>query len=189
MFSQGAACHHDLEQKGVSRGRLRVCARSGVAGVIDGGYTEGSGVAQAVSVGADEVVMVVNDLISVSGLFQREQGSSETLGIPKLHMPIFSELYGDWLFTDVHDLYVPEGSEFLQRFMVATVRGTTIRNELFGIHEGRRVTLRVVFVSSQLQIGVLSDYTHYGVLAQEIAQCMLSEHNADPLENWLLRYI
>jgi len=188
-FSRGVVGYKDLEEKGVSRARLNACARSGVAAVIDGGYTEGSGVAQAVSVGAHEVVMVVSDLDSVSGLFQPEKGSTETLGIPRLHLPIFEEREGDPLFEEMHDFHITEGSQFLQGFMLATVRGTTVRNQLFGIAEGRQVTLRVVFVGTHLAIGLLSDYNHDCGLAQEIVQCMLSEQNASPLEAWLLRYV
>mmetsp|Transcript_115987 Transcript_115987/g.334933 ORF Transcript_115987/g.334933 Transcript_115987/m.334933 type:complete len:568 (+) Transcript_115987:108-1811(+) len=189
MFSAGTSCHLDLEDKGVSRGRLRICARSGVAGVVDGGYTEGSGVAQAVASGAGEVVAVVNDLVSISGLFQRRSGSSETLGIPRLHLPIFAEWYGESLFEDAQHLWIPEGSEFLKQFMVATVRGTTIKNDLFGVEAGRNVTLRVVYVKTDLQIGMLSDYARYGGLAQEIELCMLSKANAEVMAGWFLRYV
>lgn len=189
MFSRGTACFHDLEEKGVSRGRLRVCARSGVAGVVDGGYTDGSGVAQAVSAGATEVVMVVNDLISVSALFQREKGSTETLGIPRLHLPIFAEWYSDALYQDMADLHIPEPYQHVQRFMVASANGTTVRNDLFGIAEGHKVTLRIVYVRTHLLIGALSDYKDYCGLAEEMMGCMLSDKNAHILDEWFLRHL
>lgn len=106
-----------------------------------------------------------------------------------MHLPIFEEREGDPLFEEMHDFHITEGSQFLQGFMLATVRGTTVRNQLFGIAEGRQVTLRVVFVGTHLAIGLLSDYNHDCGLAQEIVQCMLSEQNASPLEAWLLRYV
>jgi len=82
-----------------------------------------------------------------------------------------------------------EGSEFLKLFMVATIRGTTIKNDLFGIGAGRSITLRVVYVKTDLQIGMLSDYARYGGLAQEIELCMLSKANAEVMAGWFLRYV
>mmetsp|Transcript_15108 Transcript_15108/g.43658 ORF Transcript_15108/g.43658 Transcript_15108/m.43658 type:complete len:587 (+) Transcript_15108:46-1806(+) len=187
-FSQGAACFYDLEDKGMSRGRLRVCARTGVIGIIDGGYTEGSGVAQAVAVGADEVVVVVNDLISISGLYQRDKGSSEPLGIPMLHLPIFAERYHESMFVEKVELRIPRSARFLKRFMVATAFGTTIKNDLFGIAAGRNVTLRVVYMKAGLQIGVLSDYDGYTKFSQEVVETMLDEGNADVVDDWFLQF-
>jgi hypothetical protein len=44
----------------VSAQTVSALATAGVHGVIDGGYTDNSGVANAVAVGADEVTVIVN---------------------------------------------------------------------------------------------------------------------------------
>lgn len=75
VFSTAVAAYHDLSENGVSRGRLRVAARRGLVAVIDSCYTDSTGVAQAVSSGADEVSMVIYTFDHLRSLFHNAPGA------------------------------------------------------------------------------------------------------------------
>lgn len=49
-FHVATSSYHALDDKGVSRGRLRMAARAGVVATVDGHYTDDSGIAQAMCV-------------------------------------------------------------------------------------------------------------------------------------------
>lgn len=188
VFSTAVAAYHDLSENGVSRGRLRVAARRGLVAVIDSCYTDSTGVAQAVSSGADEVSMVIYTFDHLRSLFHNAPGSRESLGMPVLSLPIFAEDVAPDMFEDTQVFQNAPGSTHLERLSLFTVHGTTVGSELYSIVAGRTITLRVALVETHVSIGGLDDYENYCALSQELVQTILSESNADVVDNWLLKY-
>lgn len=67
-------------------------------------------------------------------------------------------------------------------------RTLEVGSELYSIVAGRTITLRVALVETHVSIGGLDDYENYCALSQELVQTILSESNADVVDNWLLKY-
>jgi hypothetical protein len=173
---------------GISNKSVDDFAKAAVHGVIDGGYSDNTGIAHAVAAGADEVVVVVNSAASgmaslpdVMGLFA---GGACPMGCdftPKVLYPVFESPTAAELQTKINNFHTLDlaGSRLLKFISVGTVTATTTNNSYFGVQGSRKVTIHVINVGGALSIGYFENFANYATFTQEIVTVMLAKQNAD----------
>ncbi|CAE8637539.1 unnamed protein product [Polarella glacialis] len=170
---------------GVNRDSIHELASLAVHGVIDGGFTDGTGISQAVAAGADNILVVLNsgstnDPAYVEMLFRggpppvNPQVSKELF--PVFETPAASTVR--WAFEFFHKLRIPPTSQYLKVLAVGRIECRTADNAYFGVQRGRKVVLNIVNMGSDLDIGLFVNFHHYDTLAQEIALTIVDAANA-----------
>ena len=66
---------------------------------------------------------------------------------------------------------------------LGTLQTTTAENGWFGIPSGRKVTLHVINVASELSIGFFANFNHYGALIEEILLTLKQKANRPHVEH------
>ena len=173
----------------VSQANVEALATAGVHGVVDGGYTDNSGVANAIAAGAEEIVALVNNdaASALSYLFAGGPAGGKPYQ-PASLFPVFSSPSASEAATAFHAfrrLEVPTSSLYLKEMAVGTLTAVTAPNKAWGLSP-RTVTLHIVSVSSSLNIGEFENLAHYDALAQEIAQAIVAKPNAPLVASTLL---
>jgi len=179
---------------------LNGLANGAVRGVIDGGFCEGTGIAEAVATGADEVVVILNSnasnnpyfvqLLFPGGLDHANESPANAFSKPAALFPVFTapsaaavrKAFAD----DFHLLRVTPRAKFLHALAVGTLHVRTAENRFWGIEANRNVTLHIVNIASQLKIGLLEDFNHYNVLVQEVLSTLMNGWNRRFVESVLL---
>lgn len=160
-------------------------AKAAVHGVIDGGYSDNTGIANAVASGVGEVVVILNSnatgitsLPDVLALFPGGANGSEFQ--PKVLYPVFESPTSADLQSQINSFHNLDlgGSEFLRFISVGTVIATTADNFYFGIQGSRAVTLHIINIGSALSIGLFENFANYATVIQEIVSVMLAKENA-----------
>ena len=187
-------------KKRVRPASVDALAAAAVHGVIDGGYTDNSGVANAVAAGATEVVVLLNSnaSTSLSHLFSGREvppagnamsGNGEPYQPPSLY-PVFSApsaTDASVRFRSFARLHLPAASTtYLQEVAVGSLRAVTAANGAWGLSAGRAVTLHVISVSSSLNIGEFENFLHYDALVEEIATAIVAAENEQLVTDILL---
>lgn len=171
-------------------------AAAGVHSLIDGQYTDGTAVANAVAAGATDVVAVLNSIRNVSEpdtadataerltrLFHGGPPPSVSHSSP-LHphmLQVFGSPAADGVLAALksfHTLSLPTGTGYLTQIAVGTIEATTAANIYYGVGAGRKVNVHVVSIGSSLNIGEFENFRHYDQLAQEIALALVATPNA-----------
>ena len=153
--------------------------------LIDGGYTDGTGIAQAVSSGASEVVVVLNSFSINQAEYVLQLfpgGPIVKPGVPKELFPVFQSPNASVIeaaFAEFQTLKLASGSRFLKVLAIGTIEGTTAENKFFGIAGGSRVTINVINICSELSIGFFANFDNYGQLVQEVALTVSDPANRD----------
>jgi len=178
---------------GVSQEAIERLASAVVRGVIDGGFCDGTGIAEAVAAGADEVVVLLNsnatnDPTYVDILF--EGGPKPiTPGKPAELFPIFEAPSSSAIrqaFEGFHRLRPSKSAKFLKVLAVGTIQATTAQNRFWGIDRGRKITLHIINIGSHLRIGLFEDFNNYNILTQEVATTVMELSNIIFVEKVLL---
>ena len=167
-------------------------AQSAFHGLIDGGFTDGTGISQAVSAGASEVVAVLNSFSInqpeyVAQLF--EGGTVVKPGVPKELFPVFRSPNASTVeasFKQFKTLQIAAGSAFLKVLAVGTIDAVTADNIFFGIKGGRDIKLHVINICSELSIGLFANFGHYSNLVEEIALTISDPANRDLVQAKLM---
>jgi len=164
----------------------------GVRALIDGAYTENTGIAHAVASGATDVTAFIStELEQLFGMFQGSPTESQSQGVTFLSYSIFAEHHTEIRdrVTEFQSLVMPEGNRVLQGLVVGTLVVTTMQNDSFGITGGRQVTLRIISVSSSLSIGYAEDFREYGVflgqLVREYSDALAMEQNSNTMDEFV----
>jgi len=173
---------------GISKKSVDDFAEAAVHGVIDGGYSDNTGVAHAVAAGADEVVLVVNSaatgiatLPDLIGLFAGGGCPMGCTFTPKALYPVFESPTAAELQTQINNFTNLDlvDSKLLKFISVGTVTATTTDNTYFGIQGSRKITIHVINVGGALSIGYFENFANYATFTQEIVTVMLAKKNAD----------
>lgn len=172
---------------GVSRHSTSALASVAVHGVIDGGFTDGTGISQAVAAGAVDVLAIlnsnsINDPLYIQRLFP---GGLQPIPEVASLFPVFASPSASAVqksFESFQLLALPEDRRFLRTFAVGTILASTIENKLFGVRGGQTVTLNIVNIGSALTIGSQEDFNNYNTLVQEIVSTLTSEVNLDSVK-------
>ncbi|KAL1507744.1 hypothetical protein AB1Y20_007356 [Prymnesium parvum] len=177
-------------KSGVSQGAVNALASTGVHGVIDGGYTDNSGVANALVAGATEITVVLNSgaAESLSYLFQGGPPGGSPFQ-PKSLFPVFATpnaSAANVAFSAFESFALPLPTRWLKKFSVGTLKATTAKNAAWGLEAGRNVSLHIVSLSSSLDIGEFENLAHYDQLAEELILTILSEQNKPLVQSTLL---
>jgi len=187
-FLEGRALVDDIfMRKRVRREDCEALASNAVCALVDGAFTDNTGIAHAVATGATEVVALIDltpsdDPTDLLKLFS-----------PSVHdvLPIFGDLASD-VRAEYNNpeifprLSIPADSKYLVRITAGALKAQTIDNKFFGVTGGRVITIHVVAVTSSLNIGELVDFHNYSVLAQEIIATLTSEANMPLVQDRLL---
>ena len=186
---------------------ISALAANGVHAVIDGQYTDGTAVANAVGSGASEVVMVMNSMRNLSNTSDPTLGTrllalfkggppptGKSANASTLHRDMIQVFasptakqveagFGAW-----HRLALPPSSKYLTQLAVGTIKATTAENPYFpgAIAKGRAVTVHVVSVGSSLDIGEFENFVHYDALVQEVALALVDADNKAYVQGTLL---
>jgi hypothetical protein len=179
---------------GVTMGIIDGLASLGVHGVIDGGLSGGTALGIAVAAGAEEVLLIMN---SASGdgcnpfyleILMRDGPRPLNQNQPAVLYPLFettaSTLSKAWSTFD--ELKLPSGTQFLKRFIAGTMQLTTANSDYFGFARGRNITLHLVQICANLNIGFLERYVNYGALTQEIIAAVVDKDNGPFVKKALL---
>jgi len=173
---------------GIPNASVDEFAKAAVHGVIDGGYSDNTGIANAVAAGADEVVVVVNSaatgltsLPDVMGLFA---GGGCPMGCeftPKALYPVFESPTASELQTQINNFHNMDlaNSKLLKFISVGTVTATTADNSYFGVSRSRQITIHIINVGGALSIGYFENFANYATFTQEIVTVLLAKKNAD----------
>lgn len=179
------------QRGGISQHTTDDLASQQVHGLVDGGFTDGTGISQALAAGASEVLAVLNSFDTndpeyVQRLFPGgDQPVPQSASLfPVFASPSASEVQEQ--FGRFHVLAIPVGARFLRTIAVGTIRTQTLENPFFGVEDNRSVTLNVVNIGSALTIGSLEDFNFYNSLAQEIIEALLLKANADVVQHVIL---
>lgn len=161
---------------------LDAVAKSSVHGVIDSGFTDGTGIAHAVATGAREVVVVLNsDKTNDPTFFQKLfPGGDQPIPQSAALFPVFSkpsavEVKGN--FSEFQYLEVSPESMYLRVLAVGTITASTTNSSFFGIEGGHDVKIHIINIASDLNIGLLADFHNYDDLVQDIISTLTSEAN------------
>jgi len=167
-------------------------AEAAVHGVIDGAYSENTGIANAVAAGADEVVVVIQsaatDIATIKAgwryLMALFAGGGCPIGCyfsPKALYPVFYSPTAAELQTQINNFTNLDlgDSKFLKFISVGTVIATTTDNHYFGIQSHRKITIHVINVGGALTIGDFANFANYATFTQEIVKVLVAKANAD----------
>merc|ERR1712032_70905 len=161
----------------------------GLHGLIDGGYTDDTGLANAVATGAKEVVVLLDSNSSISS-FHIELLSKDgpAPSIPDgLQSPIFetpaATVRRQW--QNFHSMSVPN-TTFLKHLVVGSLELSTTNNSYYGISAGSSITVHIVQLCADVTIGFFEDVANYNIYTQEVIQTLLAEDNAAFVKSTLL---
>jgi len=192
-FTSAQDLVHELSKPfGISQASIEDLALHAVHGVIDGGFSDGTGIAHAVAAGSDEVLAIMNSN-ATQGAFYLELLCKDgprpiNAGEPAELFPVFetSASTVQDAFEKFHRLLPPPEAKFLTSFAVGTVTMITAENKYFGITGRRSVDLHVVLMSSNLDIGFFENFDNYSVFLQEVVKTITASENSDFVRNTLL---
>jgi hypothetical protein len=196
LFQQGAVSKQALDE--ITHGCVR--------GVVDAGFTDGTGIAKAVAMGATRVTAFLNldnstahpsgtDFKTGSYLLRLFQGGADVGNSSgyRVFLPIFENKASsvEAQYENFKVIQASEGSELLSGIRIGTIKAMTCESSAFGIAAGQSVTINVVSVGSLHRnysnpIGPPVNYFNYDKLVQEIANSLLADNNKELVENILL---
>jgi len=165
---------------GITQNSMNALANAKVHGVIDGAYTDNTGLATAVATGASEVLVLLDSNSSISSftlecLFQGGQAPDAPEAV---HSPVFKEasstVHG--AFKKFHKLTLGN-TQFLKAFVVGSLTATTIDNQFFGVTAGRTITINVIELCADVTIGQFENVQNYNTYVQEIIETITSDKN------------
>jgi hypothetical protein len=177
---------------GINQNSIDDLASHAVHGVIDGGFSDGTGISQAVAAGSDEVLVILNSNETQHAFYLellcKDGPGPINAGEPAELFPVFetSALTVREVFEKFHTLSLPPEAKFLKSFTVGTVPLTTADNKYFGITGKRSVKLHVVAIASSLDIGFFENFDNYGVFLQEVVQAITASENSAFVRSTLL---
>jgi len=182
---------YDTLQSHVDADLMSELGKTAFHALIDGGFSDGTGIAQAVSAGASEVVVVLNSFSTnqpeyVAQLFQG--GTVVKPAVPKELFPVFQSPSASAVqtaFTEFETLKL-HNSSYLKVIAFGKIQATTAENKFFGIQGGRDVTLNIINICSELSIGFFANFENYGHLVQEVALTISDPANRDVVLSQLM---
>ena len=157
-------------------------SESQVKAVIDGAYTDNTGIANAVAAGHTDIVAWIQGTgmdtpSSLQDLFAGARSTVEqSMGIVQSRFQIFSFPTSSQFnidFANWDSLHV-QGTSQLEGIKYATVQATTAANRFFGIKDALKINLRIVYVGSKLNMGVGMKLEDYSTLVGEIVNTIRS---------------
>lgn len=162
--------------------------------LIDGGFSDGTGIAQAVSAGASEVTVVLNsfstnDAEYVAQLFKG--GKIVKPDVPTELFPVFQSPNAaavEASFSKFETLKLASGSRFLKVLAFGSIQATTAENKFYGIAGGRNVSIHIINICSELSIGFFANFENYGHLVQEVALTVSDPANRDAVLSQLMPF-
>jgi len=182
-FSRASALVSDVAHKGdVSQKVVDRLADGEVRCVADGAYSDNTAVGFAVGAGAVEVVAYLN--LDASNIPAKDALKELFVGDKK----IFEQTY-EWLTEEYGrfpKLTIRDGAKYLTAISVGTLQVKTIENILWGTRDGVQVTLHILGVASTVDVGTLTDFYDFDVLAQEILETVIAEENKDLVQNTVM---
>jgi hypothetical protein len=199
----------------VTKKEFDMLSSKAVHALIDGAFTDNTGIAHAVATGATEVVSLVNitedgfsfsDTAGPEDLFRlftedpkdkfkpwyRESDTFLSLLPDMLAFSIFSDKVEDIKEKYNNEqvfrrLIIREGNDKLVSIRVGTLEVHPADNQFFGVRDcGQAVTLHVVVVATTEDMGEFTDFHGYGLLAQEIIETLSCSENLPLVENTIL---
>ncbi|CAE7742978.1 unnamed protein product [Symbiodinium sp. CCMP2456] len=192
LGDQGQDFFSDAEQllaslrSNVSPTTLSAFAQSAVHALVDGGYSDGTGIAQAVAAGASEVVAVLNSFSTNDPAYVAQLFPNSTTplkpGVPRELFPVFefpAASAVEAAFGAFQTLQLAPGSTYLKVFAFGSFQAVTAENPYFGTHRGRTVTIHVLNIGAELSIGFFENFSHYASLIQEIALTLRAPANKE----------
>jgi len=168
-----------VDNKEVTKSSLKALSDQGLMAVIDGGYTDNTGISHALASGANEVVSFLVDEEDFFNLFAGgEKQINVAMGVYMIYFQIFQESM-DAVKSQMNNFeqFAIGSSAYLKSIKYGTLSLTTVDCPAMGIDAGRSVTLHIISVDSSLSIGGLQDFRKYGSLVQEIVSAVMSNES------------
>jgi len=158
---------------------LHTIAESGVSVIIDGAYTDNTGIAQAISAGATTVTSMVNNIGDVWKLFVDEPGPI-SISDGRIWFQIFDKSPAIAMqdFTNTSTCLQTDSMTFLRSLCFGTVRSRTVSNSWMGVEANVDITLNIIAVSETPRVGMWAKGTAFAHLVQEIAMSVADQSDA-----------
>mmetsp|Transcript_99880 Transcript_99880/g.320457 ORF Transcript_99880/g.320457 Transcript_99880/m.320457 type:complete len:607 (+) Transcript_99880:78-1898(+) len=172
-----------VAQEGGIQSMALKAATAGLNPLIDGGYADVTGIANAVAAGASSVVAFISCYtgpdFSTLALFKGTLHPGSRI----FNEPSVEEVAKQWdSFTAIP---ARAGSQFLQKIVYGTISAVTAANEHFGIEAGRSITLDMISIeTANITIGLVEEgysynsFYQYGDLVGEIVQTLAENPEA-----------
>mmetsp|Transcript_114229 Transcript_114229/g.369414 ORF Transcript_114229/g.369414 Transcript_114229/m.369414 type:complete len:630 (+) Transcript_114229:175-2064(+) len=172
-----------VAQEGGIQSMALKAATAGLNPLIDGGYADVTGIANAVAAGASSVVAFISCYtgpdFSTLALFKGTLHPGSRI----FNEPSVEEVAKQWdSFTAIP---ARAGSQFLQKIVYGTISAVTAANKHFGIEAGRSITLDLISIeTANITIGLVEEgysynsFYQYGDLVGEIVQTLAENPEA-----------
>jgi hypothetical protein len=172
---------------GIANASVDEFAKAAVHGVIDGGYSDNTGIANAVAAGAIDVVVIVNNNatgfadVDILALFPGGGCQMSCQLSPEVLYPVFESPTSAEVRSQMNNFQSLDvaDSQFLKFMSVGTVTATTTDNSYFGVQGSQTVTLHIINVGAALSIGYFEAFANYATFAQEIVAAILAKKNSE----------
>jgi len=178
---------------GVHRSSIQALADAGVNGLLDGAFTDNTGIAAAVAAGSEEVLVLLNRNASGSLLYLFKGGPPpDNPDEPSSLFPVFDSpvaVDAAAAFSHFHRLRIVGDAKYLTSIATGTLVATTATNTAWGIAKGKSVKLNIIAVSSNLDIGEWENLNHFDALVQEVMQTLLAEENAEYIRHQIVPWL
>lgn len=198
-FSEASALVDSLFKRDcVSQQSINSLASNAVRGVIDAGFTDGTGIAQAVAEGSLEILSFLN-LDSTNGDFDKPiyleklfsggvKFANDTRRQDRIIFPIFAESAAavQMKYARFTELKVTSSAKYLAGIKVGSLTATTVENKWFGITAGHEVKINIVSIGSSTSVGFGEDFFDYDHLLQEIVDSFICIENAEAIRREVL---
>lgn len=171
----------DTRSNSITAEQVDRVAQNALHTVIDGGFTDGTGIAHSIAAGADVVVSIQIALDWMYKLFEGGGDDSGCGSIFKESVDRVKEQEESFTCFDIPD----ECKAHLSKIGFGTIRATTVDNKYWGIKADKIIAIKVIYVESDAGIGGTSDFYDYGVLVGHIARTMAHNSNESKAQTLL----
>ena len=165
-------------------------------GIADGGFTDNTGVINALANNATELYVFLDAQVdkhgkySVDGflnLFKNGKTSSDN-GITgtSYYYQVFEmdiQTAKKAVDNEFKNLALPNRANQTSNFKVGTIQTTTMTNKITGVSGGQNVNVNVFIVAAKTSIGQLEDFNCYSTLVGEVIETMCLPANKDTMSS------
>ena len=165
-------------------------------GIADGGFTDNTGVVNALANNATELYVFLDrhvdkdDNYGVNGLLNLFKNGNKTYDAGIKGKAYYYQVF-DMDITrakqivddEFEALELPNQPQEIRNFKVGTIRTTTVTNKITGVRGGQNVNVNVFIVGARTSIGQLEDFNNYSTLVGEVIETMCLPANKDTMSS------
>ena len=164
-------------------------------GIADGGFTDNTGVVNALANNATELYVVLDQQVkdgkySVDGFLNLFKNGQKTSGGGITGTTYYNQVFEmdiksaqKTVDNEFKVLALPNQPQEISDFKVGTIQTTTMTNKITGVRGGQHVNVNVFIVAAKTSIGQLEDFNNYSTLVGEVIETMCLPANKDTMSS------